>query len=30
MKQALNAARQADVAILSIGERRDMTGESRS
>ncbi len=28
--EALNAARQADVVILSIGERRDMSGESRS
>lgn len=28
--EAVNVARQADVVILSIGERRDMTGEARS
>jgi len=28
--EALNIARQADVVILSIGERRDMTGEAKS
>ncbi|MGA1977909.1 MAG: glycoside hydrolase family 3 N-terminal domain-containing protein [Bacteroidales bacterium] len=28
--EAVNVARQADVVILSIGERRDMSGESRS
>jgi beta-glucosidase len=29
-QEAVNAAMQADVVILSIGERRDMSGESRS
>ncbi|MFA5832204.1 MAG: glycoside hydrolase family 3 N-terminal domain-containing protein [Bacteroidota bacterium] len=28
--EAINAAKQADVVILSIGERRDMTGEAKS
>ncbi len=28
--EALNIAKQADVVILSIGERRDMTGEAKS
>ena len=28
--EALEAAKQADVVILSIGERRDMTGEAKS
>lgn len=28
--EAVNIARQADVVILSIGERRDMTGEAKS
>jgi beta-glucosidase len=28
--EAVNVARQADVVILSIGERRDMTGEAKS
>ncbi len=29
-EEAVNIARQADVVILSIGERRDMTGEAKS
>ena len=28
--EAVNVAKQADVVILSIGERRDMTGEAKS
>jgi beta-glucosidase len=28
--EAINIAKQADVVILSIGERRDMTGEAKS
>jgi len=28
--EAVNAAKQAEVVIVSIGERRDMTGEARS
>ena len=29
-KEAVNIAKQADVVILSIGERRDMSGEAKS